>query len=228
MPTKAEIIQEFLEDGFYPDCPSGVAENLFDNAAKTVLRRLRIRNGSITISLTQGEREYDLSATVLEVQEAYYEQGEGSQNWIPMYATTLDSLARGEYGWRTAGTVSWPSRYYLNTATDSDSNKQRIGFDPIPGTTTGVTYPRVRIYGTIYDPLGDSDIVYGGLLSSDVFLFHMAKSWAIRQDPDKSAYWIKLYQDTLAAESKQLRERAQGAPSARVVSPFNNRLTPQI
>lgn len=221
MATKQDLIDEF-RGTYYPDCPESWAEVYFDRCSRTVLRALRVRNGSYDLSLTDGVQEYDLPTTFLAVREAYYAQGESRQNWTPIAPVSLDQLARGEFGWQQAQTTSMPFRYYLSSATSGSDgeSKLRIGFAPIPDTTTSAGYPVAKLFGTVYSVPDSTAEFYSGLTSDTVVLLSMAYQWALAQDRESAAKWMALYNAELAAQSKQLREMAEGAPSLRILNPM--------
>lgn len=226
--TKQSVINTFRSAGFYPDCPEAVANSLFNDAARTILKSLRVRNAEVVIALVAGQREYSLSDSVLGVVEAYYERSDRASEWALIEQATLDALARGEAGWRVGGVQGIPTRMYVGSGGSGNSSALRVGFDPIPSTSSAGGFPRIRLYVTEYAELTSEEFVYSGLLTNDVYFFHMARAWARRQEPERAQFWEVCYHEALAEESAHVRGRAEGAVASRILSPFAGRLRGQV
>lgn len=215
--TKLQCVNEFRE-AFYPDCPLDTAKTLFDRAYKLVLKTLRVRGDEIVVSLTSGTREYTIDSNILSIKNAYYQRSSNAGNWVNLTPSSLDMMDALTSGWRIAGYTSEPSSYYTNTAVNGNTSILKIGFYPIPQTTTSGGYPRVVLYVNDYADLGDSDTVPPMVLTDNVYLYYMAKQWAERQDAPRVAYWSQLFDAEMVKESNHARGNVENAPRNILVS----------
>ncbi|MGV3613835.1 MAG: hypothetical protein ACO1SV_00750 [Fimbriimonas sp.] len=221
--TATQVVAKFRAGGFYPDCPSAVADGLFADALKWLTWKLRLRATAIAVPLTAGIREVALPEGVVAIREAYLEPGEAPGSWQALQGTTVDLLARLEPGWRSGGSPGTPQRYYVDQASDGDSGQRVIGFDPIPDASTSGTYPRVRIYAVQTAEITEGEPVPVGIFTDDVILYEMAYRWAVRQDPGRVGLWKAMRDEAVGDNANVGKSFVDEAPPQIFLSPFTNR-----
>lgn len=217
--TVTQLITKFTQGGFYPDCDATTAESLFNDVYKEILMSLQVRTNSITISLTANTATYDLDESVIRVHEAWYDVDATPANSRLLTQVSLDAL-RLLYPHERTQYVGEPRQIYSTSAVSSDSGKQQVGLIPVPETSTSGTYPRLRLVVTQYATLTGSETLPNSILTDDLFLYAMAKKWAVRQDPEKVAYWTKLYSGEMATNADRINRTLVQAPLSQNFSPF--------
>lgn len=203
----------------YPDCDDTTARSLFTDAHHYLLRRLKMRNATVNISLTQGTRQYDLSDAVVRIHEAYYQPSADESTHSRLGATTYDQLVAQPGNWRDGG-KGQPMTYFVTSATDTDSAKAQIGFIPIPNETTAGTYPRVTLHVTQYALLTTTETLPSQVVIDDVYLYEMARRWSIVQDMDRTAYWTNMATTALNDAQDMVEHKSNEAPDITLLSPF--------
>lgn len=221
--TFSEVVAKFKGGGFYPDCPSDVANGLFADALKWLTWKLRLRTTTQGISLVAGTREYALDAAVVAIREAYFEPSADASTWQPLLGTTRDLLARSEPGWLGNGDRGTPQRYYVDQAADVDYGKRVVGFDLIPDTTTASGFPVVTLYTVETAELSGGDSLPAGIFTDDVLLYEMAYRWSVRQDPERVGYWQALRKEALGDVDAVNKSVVDDAPAKIFLSPFVGR-----
>lgn len=199
------------------------AATLFDDAHRKVLKKCEVRNTTRAITLTADTRQYDLSAAVYKIHEAYYERS--ATDWIPLYETSLEKLVTLRKGWRNGAVASTPSYYYITSAVSTDSAKGQIGFEPIPGTSTSGTYPRVVLYTTEYAALTGSETVPENLLDDNVYLDLMSEAFCLENEHEKYALYSAAAQKSLEANAQHVENLQANSPDFEIITPFTKGLS---
>lgn len=218
--TVDSIIAAFRAD-IYPGCSAARAQTLFDEAYKRVLKDIKCRTTEVTVSWTAGVREYTLAEVNQQVNFAVCKPSAESGGWAQLEEVSLDLLSVTEPGW-TADTdnTSQPTRYYITSAVNGDSADLKIGFDPVPDTTTSGGYPCVVLNVTQFSTLTGSETVPAGLLNDDPYLYYMAWKYATRQDKANALGYKAAFEEALA-ENQEFYQK-------RLVLDRNTRIVPGI
>ena len=119
---------------------------------------------------------------------------------IPLTARSVDELDAMRPDWRYPNNSGDPLEYYVTSKGVSDSAANAIGFVPIPASSTGVTYPRIALYGTIWAQLSGTETVPDNLLTDNYYLYDMYAKWTAYTDASMSAYWEARAQGELQIE----------------------------
>lgn len=188
--TVQQVINKFLRK--YPEVDSASCKSLFDDAHRRILSRIQLRNDVQIISLVYNVREYPLSADVMKIHSAYYQQDGGNQ--YPLEERSTDELDVMRWGWRVQNYVGEPIDYYVSATVSGNTGSAVVGFDPIPATTSDVTstYPRIALYCTTHVDLLLTDTVPSNLLTDNYYIYEMWANWALIANPADSAYWSNL------------------------------------
>lgn len=202
--TVLKVIGEFRRR--YPNCDQPRAKDLFFQAHREILLETRCREETISVSLTDGTRLYDLSSTALLVLGADY-MTSATANPKPLQETHLDDLDEDSRGHRARLTEGTPSRYFLRHPSDSDTSELQIGFDPIPDTTTSSGYPIVRVYAIKEADLTNFETVPPMLKSDEVYLSVMCRDYALEADHQKYPFWHEVAKAHLAENVRFVRDR---------------------
>jgi hypothetical protein len=200
------------------------ALTLFDDAHRTILKKCEVRNTTRAITLTSGTRQYDLAASVYKVHEAYYERTSDAGTWTPIIETSLSKLAAVSQGWRARSAQSEPYFYYITSATSTDSGKNQIGFEPIPGTTSSGGYPRVVLYVTEYAALTGSETVPENLLDDSVYLDLMSESFCKENEHEKLALYTEAARRSLEANAQHVENLQSRGSDFEIITPFRSGL----
>lgn len=185
MDTATTVVSDFTTFR-YSDISTANALRLFNMIHKRILARLGIRDTTLDISLTDGTREYDLAETAMQIRAAYYVRS--ATDAYQLEELTIDGNDILDKGWRTDTTEQEPTSYYILTATNSNTSKKRIGFDPIPPTTTS-TYPKVTLYITQHTDLIGSDTLPTSLQDSQIYLDGMSWLFAKARRLPSADHW---------------------------------------
>lgn len=187
MALVSEVVSEMRRK--YPACDPTRALELFNKVYREFATRSQIRNSTLSITLTASTAEYDLSSAVYMIHEAYYEESSNPSDWTPLKERSLDEYITKRWGWRqTQGSSSKPVEYYTTSAENSNTSKARVGFWPVPDTSTSGTYPRVRLYVTTIIDLITSDTVPPQVVNTNLFVYGMYALWAADKVPADLAY----------------------------------------
>ena len=131
--TKTDVLTRFAIH--YNDCDATTAGLLFDESHSDILQQISDINSTTVITLTQGQREYTLSDTVIKVTEAYYQDSATESSWYKLRPTSIEELA-SQTNWRAQAQQVRPTEYYITTAVSGNTGIKKIGFRQIPPTTT--------------------------------------------------------------------------------------------
>lgn len=178
MDTVNQLVTDFQSR--FSDVTSAEAIRLANMIHKRILARLGIRDTSIDISLTAGTREYDLAETAIQIRAAYYVRSATAGDFQQLDETSTDKMDLLDTGWRNRTTQSQPRLYFVNSLVNSNTSKKRIGFDPIPDTTTSGGYPKVTLYITQHTDLVGADTLPTQVQDSQIYLDGM--SWLFAKE----------------------------------------------
>ena len=217
--TVTQLITKFTQAGFYPDCDATISESLFNDVYKEILLSLQLRTNTVNISLTADTATYDLDENIIRVHEAWYDTDATPVNSKCLEQVSLDAL-RLLYPHESTQSAGTPRMIYSTSAVSSDSGKQQVGLIPPPDTSTAGTYPRLRLVVTQYATLTASETLPNSVLTDDLFLYGMAKKWAIRQDAERVAYWTQLYAMEMGVNADRINRTLVQAPLGQTFTPF--------
>jgi hypothetical protein len=189
--TKDTIVAKFRRQ--FPECASDDGRVLFDEAYKFLLRRLGMRRTYVEINLTAGTPDYDLSDTVLTVEDVWYltDVSENAQVGVQLEASRFDALVSQEAGWRYPETTGVPRRYAVQSRPDEVFNsKSVIRLDPAPAVTTASGVPVVRVFGTKYNAMLEGDDQIGeDWLDASPIVEEMKRRYARDYYPDQEGFY---------------------------------------
>lgn len=222
--TVTAVVAKF-KDRCYPDCPDATAQSLFTDAWTWGVQKFRLREETVTLSLTEGTREYDLDSDVTAIREAYYQVSADPTTWRVMNGVSIDRLARTESSWRANTTESESWRYYTRADSDGDSGKKVIGLDPLPIETTSAGYPNVTLYTIMRSDLSGSEEMPAFLPTDDWFIYEMAFRFAVVKDAPRAGYWDEVRKREEALVVTTLKGDVDEVPTMEFLSPFANGLT---
>lgn len=203
MATKQDVINRFLY--MFPDCD--ISDALFDESYFLLLDELEARNGTVSILLTSGTKQYDLPANIVKVWEAYYQMSADASGWTLLQPTSLQQLAAYDSGWRAWNITSTPMEYYITTAVNGNSSKDQIGFHPTPNTTSSGGYPAVILYCTVHADLLVGDTVPPAITDPYLIAYRMAYQWAKLKRPDAAAFYENSYSKELQDEKARQKSK---------------------
>jgi hypothetical protein len=215
------LITKFTQGGFYPECDATIAESLFNDVYKEILLSLQLRTNTVTVNLTAGTGTYDLSENIIRIHEVLY-QASASSTGEALTHTSLAEMRILCPNYAQAGQGT-PLYAYTTSATDTDSGKMQLGLYPVPNVSTSGTYPRVVLHVTQYAVLSGTETLPNAILTDDLFLYGMSYKWAVRQDPEKVAYWHQLYNQEMLMNQDRVNRTLIEAPLGKMLSPWLNR-----
>lgn len=208
--TKTEVITRF--SNHYSDCDSTLAGQLFDEAHRQLLNELEARNGTVTVSLTAGTREYSLSGTVAKIWEAYYQESSQESTWYKLEPMSLQQLAeRG--AWRSQAQEVRPTEYYVTTMTSGNTSTNAIGFNNIPPSSTVSSYPNVTLHCTVVADLAGGDALPAWIDYPNAYVYLMCYRYAIMRRPEAAKLYLDLYNkelDLCRSSSKSMQFENEG------------------
>lgn len=202
----------------FPDLSSTIAERYANVIHNQLMRRLGIRETTTDISLTAGTREYDLAESNVSIKSASYIKTSSDNDFIVLERTSRDELDLTDDRWRTRVTRGTPLRFYISSAADADSSEKKIGFDPIPDTTTSGGYPIVRLYHSAIATLSGSDVLPPDISSSQVYLDGMSYLHCKATRKKEVEYWRAQYRLSLDEEVDLYRQQVRNHPARRDTS----------
>lgn len=205
--TVTQVIAKFRRT--YPDCGDTRAGELFADTHREILVRLRLRETVVSISLTDGTREYDLGDTTLLVNSVVFVNSATEDDFYPLDAMSVDHLDYEDPRWRGRIAEDSPTLYYLRNVTSSDTSKQVIGFDPIPDTTTSAGYPIVKVYCQQEGTITTSETVPPQLLSDQIYIYKMAQMYAAEKDQKKYQFFSALYEEEFQRNLVHIKNRIE-------------------
>lgn len=169
----------------YPQVSDADALAIFKPVYIEVLARCQVEGGTEDKSLTDGTREYELTydPQILRMSVVYYITAANTQ--VKLKPVSTDWMDRNVSGWRTTTDTGTPDKYYVDAPTSSSLTTQGkvvIGLDPIPDTTTGATYPFVRIFGTEYEEPSSTTDIPMAFPNVRVFVAGMKRNYASDRD----------------------------------------------
>ncbi len=220
--TVNQIIARFQRR--FRGCEATYAATLFDDAHRTILKKCEVRNTTRQILLTAGTRQYDLPSSVFRVHEAYYERSSDPGTWTPLTETNLNKLASVSRGWRARSAQSEPYFYYITAAVSSDSAKNQIGFEPLPGTSSTGDYPCVRLYVTEYAALTGSETVPENLLDDSVYLDLMSEQFCKENEHEKFELYAVAARRSLEANAQHVENLQARGTDFEILTPFRSGL----
>ena len=203
--TATVVIAKF--NNRFPDCSSADAQVLLSDVIKEIYTRMQVRNKEVTLNVTDGTREYALDVDITAIQAVIYKPSSDESEWVILEATNTDKEDAINPYWRTDLTEDDPTKYYVTSATDTDTAKNVIGFIHIPDTTTSAGYPIVAIQCTHYAALTTSETMPSNLLNDNVLTYGMRYYYAIEKgmDDKEISKWRTLYEDEIAKNTNHLR-----------------------
>jgi hypothetical protein len=193
--TPQSAIDEFSET--YPSVTAARALTLFLQVFRELLAECQVEQGSQDETLTDGTREYETAYAprMTNIREAYLvTSATARKKLIPV---STDWMDRNRAGWRETTDTGEPSRYYvaaLNSSGVTVEGKIVVGLDPIPDTDTGVTYPFLRLYGTLYEDLIATDKIPAMFPNVRVFSSGMKMLYARSRDRARAQEFYDDYQ----------------------------------
>jgi hypothetical protein len=202
----------------YPQCDEARARSIFDDAHREITARTRLREASISVSLTAGQRLYDFTHEALVVLAADYMSADGATP-TPLAETSPDHLEIQNPGWRLSTLSGTPRQYFLQSNADNDGAKLQIGFDPIPSSTTSDGYPVVQVHCIREAALSGTETLPPQLLSDEVYLSLMCRDFAREADHEKFGFWKALAEEELGRNVRHVRDR---------LDRLDTRLTPDL
>lgn len=205
--TVTQVVAKFRRT--YPDCGDTRAGELFADTHREILVRLRLRETVVSISLTDGTREYDLGDTTLLVNSAVFVNSATDGDYIVLDPTSIDHLDYDDPTWRARLDENSPSTYYIRNVTSSDTSKQVIGFDPIPDTTTSGGYPIVKVYCQQEATITTSETVPPQLLSDQIYIYKMAQMYSAEKDRKQYPFWNALYEEEYQRNLVHIKNRIE-------------------
>ena len=177
----------------YPQVSDADGLVLYTEVLLEVLALLGIESGSEDKSLTDGTREYELTydPQILSVRAAYYITDASTA--VKLTPVTTDWMDRNSSVWRFTTETGTPDKFYIDAPTSASLTTQGklvIGLDPIPDTTTGATYPFVRVYGPEFEaPAATSDVPQA-ITNVRVLIEGMKRNYA--SDRDTTENWMRF------------------------------------
>lgn len=211
--TLTTVITAFRTD-YYENCSAAKALILANIVHAELLNSEDFREVAIDVSLTDGTREYAPSGitSIMRVTRAYFrESATSDKELIPMTVQTMDDDFPG---WRVDTDEGDPIYFYWTNPSSGDASSPKIGFHPIPDTTTSGGYPKVTLYTRQATSLDTSDEIPSQLMfGSLVYLRGMAALWAERRDREMYDAYKKLYDETKGKEIAHLQNLVGVTPS---------------
>jgi hypothetical protein len=202
-----QVVTKFRR--IYPDCGSSRAGEIFADVHREILVRLRLREKTVSINLTDGTKEYDLGDTSLLVMGADYIKSATDGDFINLSPTSVDHLDYDDPSWRARLGEGDPTQYYLRNVESNDTSKQVIGFLPIPDTTTSAGYPIVRVYCHVEGTITTSETVPPQLLSDDIYTTTMAHKYAREKDHKRVDFWEKESEKEFHKNTIHIKNRVE-------------------
>src|SRR3990167_2985561 len=199
----ANLLASNVIDSFqrtYPQCNDTDGLVLYTEVLLEVLALLGIEGGTEDKTLTDGTREYELAydPQILSARAVYYITDASTA--VKLTPVTTDWMDRNSSQWRFTTETGTPDKFYIDAPTSAvltTQGKLVIGLDPIPDTTTGVTYPYIRIYGPEFEaPAATSDVPQA-IANVRVLIEGMKRNYA--SDRDTTETWLR-YSDAFGRE----------------------------
>lgn len=214
MDTATVIVGDFQSR--FPDISTADALRLLNMIHGRILARLGIRDDTLDISLTDGTREYDLAETARQIRDAYYIASATAGDYHILTETSMDKLDLTDSGWRQRANEEKPRWFYVKTATNTNTSKKQIGFDPIPGTTTSGGYPKVTLYITEHTDLVGADTIPPSLQDSQIYLDGM--SWLFSKvhmgpQAEETLMWKREYEARCHEEAAFINAMTRKEPT---------------
>ena len=216
--TKAQVIAEFQT--VYSNCDPSFATSLFDYANRIICSRVQARNGTVSVSLTSGQQEYqhDPSGLITQTHEVYYWPSATASAATQLTQMDPDRLAAFQTNWRSQSqTTGIPTEYYILSATAngaSTGGQAIIGFYPVPPTTTSAGYPIAIMNVTTAATLSSGDNVPVNLLSDDIYVYLMCERFCSYRFPEDLPRWFDQsmgkYKSEIEIEKNILFQRQMG------------------
>jgi hypothetical protein len=203
--TVDQVVAKFRRG--YPDCGATRAGELFADAHREIITRLRLRETIVTINLTDGTPEYDLGDSSLLVMGADYFRS--ATDYTPLNPTSVDHQDYDNPSWRGSLDEGDPLRYYLRNVPSTDTSKQVIGFLPIPDTTTATGYPIVKVYCQVEAAITGAETVPPQLLSDDIYTMTMNHKYAREKDHKKVDFWEKESEKEFHKNTIHVKDRVE-------------------
>jgi hypothetical protein len=150
MPTKQDCLNSFLET--YPEADAA-ASRLFNEAYRSLIRRLNMRRTSGTVAAVADQALYDLPfPNAVEVESVYWEASADSS--FPLAYQSSPERDIKDPGWRhPASSASAPEAYSIESvyeaAGTTGTGKLQIRVEPAPDANASGSpaYPRIAVYG---------------------------------------------------------------------------------
>ena len=184
----------------YPYLTDADALILYKEVLLEVLALLQIEGGTEDKSLTDGTREYELTydPQILSIRAAYYITD--ATTAVKLTPVTTDWMDRNVTQWRYTTDTGTPDKFYVDNPTSAvltTQGKIVLGLDPIPDTTTGVTYPFVRIYGPEYEePAATSDVPQS-IPNVRVLIEGIKRNYAMDRNVEKYQLYSHTFENEL-------------------------------
>lgn len=215
MPTYAT---NTVRDDFrriYPDTTEAEALSLLNATRNEVLSNFPLVLDTVDVTpLTAGTASYNLeSLNILRVWGAAYVTAAGTASQLER-ADYYDQILR-DSTFLIPTTQGTPERFYI-TSNDGGTSGLSLGLYPRPDTSTGATYPYVRLYATTYETLTAGSSFYDDIPSSEVYVMGMAMRWARRRRRDQAEF----YSQQFAIEMAKLQEFFKVKQDAKIQLPL--------
>lgn len=220
----ANILTSAVIDSFqrtYPQCNDTDALVLYKEVLVEVLAVLQIEGGTEDKTLTSGTREYELTYNpqILNIRAVYYIESATSRTKLTPVST--DWMDENVSGWRETADTGTPSKFYIDAPTSSSlttEGKAVIGLDPIPDTTTGATYPFVRIYGTEYEEPSATSDVPSMIPNVRVLIEGMKRNYASDRDtPEVYWHYSRIFERELTKAQGIINQQVEDLESPLIV-----------
>jgi hypothetical protein len=186
-----------------PRLTSTRAQAHFHTAHKELLDEAQIRNLPITVSLTDGTREYDWAEGNLKAWDAVYY--ESATVFHHLTQVSEDELDLYKENWRAAAAEGKPLYFYITSAQDTDTAKKVVGFYPIPDTTTSSGYPKVIVEATVFAELTASETLPSTILHSQFHIYRVCELAAPEISPGREGEFGALAIREKARQISHLR-----------------------
>ena len=173
---------------------------LYKEVLLEVLALLQIEGGTEDFTLTDGTREYEMvyNPQILSVRAAYYITAANTATKLT--PVTTDWMDRNVTQWRFTTDTGTPDKFYIDSPTSAALTTQGkivIGLDPIPDTTTGATYPYVRVYGPEYEePAATSDVPQS-IPNVRVLIEGIKRNYAMDRNVEKYQLYSHTFENEL-------------------------------
>lgn len=218
-------VQTFIDDiqRTYPELTDAQVLDDLNVVNEELCKRFRINVGTETLSsFVSGTATYNMPANVAQVYSADYYQS--STSGFPLEPTTVQTLNNRTRGWRTLSNGT-PVMFYVDGAV-SGGTVPKVGFFPVPDTTTASSYPQCRMDVAYFVTLvtsspssGQSDVMPVAVYDHDAWKYGTYVRIAERvNDLARLTYWREQSKAAVAGLAGHLAVAEDVTPQGRFVN----------